>query len=170
MKAICKEHVSKRYHSIALPTGQGQHLYKFTRSRWCPQRWVWVREIVVRNSIVIREYKWCCPITLRATWFVCFREVTLSFSEQLSKLEGPSCGHLLPSQTSLANQEVFLVLTSGPSQHQLLQAMVSTVHLCQQPVKEQWGFPSPGIHWERCPYIVFQYSHLDLYKGRRYIF
>ena len=52
------------------------------------------------------------PVTLKATWSVCIREVTLSFSEQLSKLKGPSCCHLLPSQTPLANQEGFLTLTS----------------------------------------------------------
>lgn len=63
------------------------------------------------------------PVTLKATWSVCIREVTLSFSEQLSKLKGPSCCHLLPSQTPLANQEGFLTLTSKEqlwllSQHQ----------------------------------------------------
>lgn len=57
------------------------------------------RDCKVRSSIVIWEYKCCCSITLRATQFVCVRE-------------DASCGHLLPSQPPLANQEVFLILTS----------------------------------------------------------
>lgn len=102
-----------------------------------PTYWMRVRDGKVRSSIVIWEYKWCCPITLRAIWFVCIREVTLSFWGTLSKLEGPSCGHLLPSQTPLANQEGFLGINlwraaTGPSQHQLQQAVVSALHLCQQ--------------------------------------
>ena len=160
-----------------IPTGQSQHLYKFTRSRWRPQTGWGCRRLQVRSSIVIREYKWCCPITLRAIRFVCIREVTLSFSEQLSKLEGPSCGHLLPSQTPLANQEVFLVLTSEEQPQALLSISFSRqwspLSICpSNTVKEQWGFPSPGIHLEiPLHYLVFQYSFTWIsIKGIRCIF
>ena len=172
-----KEHVSHRHRQQQSQLARASAYISSREADGAHTLGEGARGCKVRSRIVIREHKWCGPITVRAIWLVCIREVTLSFSEQLSKLEGPSCGHLLPSQTPLANQEVFLVLTSEEQpQARLstkLQQLWSPLPICaSNAVKEQWGFPSPGIHLEiPLHYPVFQgsFTWVSL-KGIRCIF
>lgn len=143
-----------------------------------PTHWVRVREIAKWGAVLfIWEYKWCCPITLRATRFVCIREVTLSFSEQLSKLEGPSCSHLLPSQTLLANQEIFLVLTSEEKPQALLSTSFcrkwSPLSICainqlknNEASQAQAFTYNDALALSSFPVLFY----LDLYKGIRCVF